>query len=151
MSDNHQSVILDAASEFFTQLGVSPTLSIAQEEDYYQIQVDTENPALLIGYRGDTLSAIQSMISQQIKHKTGEWHKITVNIGDYKERRQETLQQIAQNAAQRVEFSGEPYVFNGLTPPERRIVHMTLQDNPAVETQSQGEGRSRQLVVVPAN
>lgn len=152
MDDNEtQSAILDITHTFFDHIGIDPEISIAHDPDtdYYTIQIDTENPGLLIGYRGDTLGAIQHMLSQQIKYKTGDWQKLIVNVGDYRQQREETLDQLALNAAQRVEFSGEPYIFNNLTPPERRIVHMALSEHPAVVTESRGEGRSRQLVVLP--
>lgn len=147
---DQESVILEAAHEFFDHIGINPEISIAfdQENNYYNLQIDTENPGLLIGYRGDTLGAIQHLLSQQLKHKTGDWQKIIVNVGDYRQQREETLEQLALNAAQKVEFSGEPYIFNNLTPPERRVIHMTLAEHPAVVTESRGEGRGRQLVIV---
>ena len=144
-----ESIIFETARDFFENIGIVPQIAISQDQEYYTLQIDTDNPGLLIGYRGDNLSAIQHLLGLHVKHKTGKWHKLIVNVGDYREQRQQTLEQLAQNAAQRVEFSGEPYLFHNLTPPERRVVHMALQEHPAVTTQSQGEGRSRQLAIIP--
>jgi spoIIIJ-associated protein len=87
------------------------------------------------------------ILSLILNHQTDQWYKIIVNVGDYRQRREATLSQLAKNAAQRVAFSGEPYVFDSLSPSERRVVHLALQDNPQVTTYSQGDGRNRQLVV----
>ncbi len=137
------------AQILFKHLGIPAEFTVTQDKDtdYLVLQIDTESTGLIIGYRGETLSAVQQILSHQLKKETNEWQKLIVNVGGYREQREQTLLQIAQNAAKKVEFSGEPYIFTNLTPPERRIVHMALQDNPKITTESQGEGKHRQLVV----
>lgn len=146
-----QSTVLQTTREFFDALDITPEIGVDfdPETEYYTVQLDTENPGLLIGYRGDTLSAIQYYLAQTLRTATGDWVKLIVNVGNYREQRQETLEQLALNAAKRVEFSGEPYIFTNLTPPERRVIHLTLQDHPKVVTESTGDGRNRQLSIVP--
>jgi len=133
----------------FSHLNIPATTSVTYDEqtEYYTINVDTESTGLIIGYRGETLSALQQMLSHLIKHETGDWQKIIVNVAGYREQREQTLVQLAENAAKRVIFSGEPYTFNNLTPPERRVIHMTLQNNNLVSTESTGDGKHRQLTI----
>lgn len=144
-----QKLVEKHAKELFTHLGIPATFTVSQDPDteYLVLQIDTDATGLIIGYRGETLSAVQQILSHQLKKETGEWHRLIVNVGGYRQQREQTLIQLAQNAAKKVEFSGEPYVFTNLTPPERRIVHMTLQDNTKVTTESQGDGKHRQLVI----
>lgn len=148
---NQIDIVRQQSEEFFSKLGLTVQLEVESQPDseYYQIQVNTEQPGLLIGYRGETMAAIQGIISHLVKAATGEWIKIIVNVGDYRQQREQTLMHLAENAVKRVQFSGEPYIFTNLTPPERRVIHMALKDHPNVTTESQGEGRNRQLVVIP--
>ena len=157
-------LVLTKTKELLEQLAYPAQAAVDYDQDsgYYQVQIDTDTPGLLIGYRGETLSAFQLMLGLIINQSTrqaGEeqddrqsdkdWKKVVVNVGDYRQRREETLQQLAHNAAQRVSFSNEPYIFDRLTPAERRIVHMALKEHPEVETHSEGEGRARRLIVTP--
>ena len=153
---NDTQLVLDKTQELLDQLGceAQPSVEFESETGYYQIQLDTESPGLLIGYRGETLTALQlylGLLVNQNQAKSSEeadWKKVVVNVGDYRQRREETLTQLAKNAAQRVVFSGEPYVFDRLSPNERRIVHLALKDNDKVSTYSEGEGKYRKLIVV---
>ena len=144
-----ESQIQSIATTLFTHLHIPATATVTfdPQTEYYTINVDTEATGLIIGYRGETLSAIQQILSHLIKHETNDWQKIIVNVAGYREQREQTLVQLAENAAKRVIFSGEPYTFNSLTPPERRIIHMTLQNNNLVATESTGEGKHRQLTI----
>lgn len=133
-------------------LQVQAEVVVAQDNDsgYYNIQLDTEQPGLLIGYRGETLASLQLIlgliINQQSKDDKDR-KKILINVNDYRQRREETLTQLAHNAAQKVKFSGEPYYFDNLSPAERRAVHLALQEDEEITTYSEGDGPRRTLVV----
>ena len=136
------------------QIEAEISIDFDEQTGYYQIQIQTDNPALLIGYRGETLAALQQMIGMLVNssnfdkdRQTEDWKKLTLNVNDYRQRREETLQQLAQNAVQKVKYTGEPYYFEQLTPAERRIIHLVLQDDDEISTYSEGEGLHRRLVV----
>ncbi len=83
-------------------------------------------------------------------HKSlGSWVKVMVNVGDYRQRREEQLKKLAMTLAMKVKFSGEAQTVPNLSPAERRIVHIALTDHPDVCSESEGEGRDRQLVIKP--
>ncbi len=160
--DSDTQSVLNQTQALLDQLSFSAevTVDFDQESGYYHVQIESETPGLLIGYRGETLAAFQLLLGLIINQSTrqnssdddqpaADWKKVVVNVGDYRQRREDTLKQLAQNAAQRVAFSNEPYIFERLTPAERRIVHLALQDHPEVETYSEGQGRSRKLIVAP--
>lgn len=122
---------------------------IDEEKDAININLETDSPALLIGYHGETLASFQFILSIMAYRKLGEWVRIVVDVADYRQRRQETLERMALSIAQRVKFSGEQYFLLPMAPLERRIIHLALANQPEVETVSEGEGHQRRVVVRP--
>ena len=85
------------------------------------------------------------MVSKAIES----WVKVYVNVGDYREKREETLMHMAMRAAERVIATGRSVELPDLTASERRVVHLTLSGDERVETESVGEGNNRTLLVKP--
>ena len=128
-----------------------PEVAIEEDEEgTVRVNIQTPDSALLIGYHGQTLSSFQLILSLIAYKKLGVWQKVIVDIGDYRERREEEITQMALNLARQVKESGKATVLPSLSPNERRIVHLCLQEDPTVETYSEGEGRYRRLVIAPA-
>jgi spoIIIJ-associated protein len=86
-----------------------------------------------------------------IYKQTGSWQRLIVNVGDYRQKRQESIEKMADDTVKRVKFSGEPIALFNLNPFERRLIHTYLADHPDVTTVSEGEGRNRHLIVHPKN
>jgi len=84
-----------------------------------------------------------------VSKSLGRWVKAYVNVGDYREKREETLMHMAQRAADRALALGRPVELSRLTPAERRIIHLTLSGDDRIETESMGEGDDRILLVKP--
>ncbi|HUS60034.1 MAG TPA: R3H domain-containing nucleic acid-binding protein [Nevskiaceae bacterium] len=130
-------------------LGLSIRFEINEKEDVININLETDNPALLIGYHGETLASFQFILSIMTYRKLGEWVRIMVDVADYRQRRQKTLERMALSVAQRVKFSGEQQPLPPMSPLERRIIHLALANQPEVETVSEGEGHERRVVIKP--
>jgi len=81
--------------------------------------------------------------------KFGEWTRILVNVGDYRERRKEVLERMALAVAQRAKFSGQPQALPPMSAFERRIIHLALTGDSELETASEGEGKDRHVVIKP--
>ena len=125
-------------------------ISEDKENQIIKIKCETEEPGVLIGHHGETLSALQLVLGIMVNKKLGgEWKRIVVDVGDYREKREETLRRMALTSAQKAYFSGEPVVFSFLSPWERRTIHLALKDDSRVETCSEGEGEERKLVIKP--
>lgn len=120
-----------------------------QENKAISVAIDTEEPGILIGYHGETLSSLQLMLGIMVSKKINEWVRVVVNVGDYREKREEVLKRMALSAAQKAKFSQEPVTLPPLSGNERRIIHLALTDNPDVITESEGEGEERRVVVKP--
>jgi spoIIIJ-associated protein len=132
-------------------IGLEAKVVVAEDKENQAIKVDvdTAEPGILIGYHGETLSSLQLLLGIMVSRKAGEWLRVLVNIGDYRQKREEVLKNMALSAAQKAKFSGEPVSLPPLSGSERRIIHLTLADNPSVETQSEGEGEERRVIVKP--
>lgn len=136
--------------ELLKHLGIETEIEISEDkEGTVHINLRPSDPGILIGYHGETLSSFQLILSMMIYRKLGEWTRILVDVGDYRQRQEERLRALALNAAKKVKFSGESYAMPYLTPAERRIVHLILTDHPEVITESEGEGRNRRIIVKP--
>lgn len=142
-------IIGKTVKDLLNLLGVEAEVKINLEKDFYQIRLETADPGILIGYHGETLRAIQRIVAMIFYRKTEEWAKLTVNVGDYRQRRQETLEKMAKIAAQKARFSKEPQSLPPMPASERRIIHLVLTDETDVETISEGEGRHRYVVIRP--
>jgi spoIIIJ-associated protein len=142
--------IKEIAQEFLKNLDVEAKVEVSEgEEGAVQVNLDSPDQGVLIGYHGKTLASFQWILSMMAYRKLGEWTRILVDVGDYRQRRQERLEAMAQNAAKRVKFSGEAYALPYLSSAERRIIHMALADDSEVATESEGEGRERRVIVKP--
>jgi spoIIIJ-associated protein len=102
---------------------------------------------LLIGRKGDTLSSIQTILGILFKQKSGEWRRVVVNVGDYREKEEDYLKNLARTTAERAKDTGNPQSLYNLTPAQRRIIHLYLSEDSSIVTESQGEGLERYLVV----
>lgn len=138
------------AKELFILMGTSvvPTTVYDQENDSLVVTVEGgDETGLLIGRKGETLSSIQTVLGIALKQKVGDWHRVVVNVGDYREKEEDYLKNLATSAATRAKETGEPQPLYNLKPSQRRIVHMFLSEDKEVTTESVGEGEERYLVV----
>jgi spoIIIJ-associated protein len=111
---------------------------------------DEEAMGLLIGRRGETLRSLQFMVNLLVSRKVQKWPQVVVDVGNYRQRRQESLESLARRMAERVRQSGRPLMLEPMGAYERRIVHLALRDDPTVYTESTGEGDNRKVVIYPA-
>lgn len=111
---------------------------------------DEEAMGLLIGRRGETLRSLQFMVNLLVSRKVQKWPQVVVDVGNYRQRRQESLEGLARRMAERVRQSGRPLMLEPMGAYERRIVHLALRSDPSVYTESTGEGENRKIVIYPA-
>lgn len=119
------------------------------EEESVEIVLDTKDTGVVIGYHGDTLEGLQLILSLCVARKLGRFVRISIDVGDYKKNRTEWLKTLALETKERVSSSGKEMAIPELKSWERRIIHLLLQDDKEVISESQGEGRDRILVISP--
>lgn len=149
-TDETKQTVQDLTQDFLDRLQIAGTIMVNTDEtDAYRVHIQTEETGLLIGFHGKTLESFQMLLSAIISKKIGEWARVYVNVGDYRERREENLMYMAQRAADRALESGRAIELPRLSASERRVVHLTLSGDDRVETESVGEGNQRILLVKP--
>lgn len=150
---NHISALESAANETLSLMGTSAKASVEfdKEGDTYVVNIESsEETGLLIGKKGENLSSLQLLLAVILKNKTGEWKRVLVNVGDYREKEESYLKDLAESAVARAKETGQPQNLYNLKAWQRRIVHMFLSENKDVVTESEGEGENRYLVIKPA-
>jgi spoIIIJ-associated protein len=114
------------------------------------LDIDGEDLGLLIGRRGQTLASLQYLLNLIVAKQLGKRVAFGVDVDGYRRRREEALVSLAKRTASRVRQTGRSVTLEPMPPNERRIVHITLADDPNVITVSIGEGEARKVAVTPA-
>lgn len=151
MKDNTKT-LEQISQKLFELMSVKVDLKINfdDKEGVYTLDIDAgEATGLLIGKRGETLLSIQTIISFLLKQETGEWSKIIVNVGDYREKEEEYLKNLAETTVSRAVETGNPQSLYNLKAWQRRVIHMFLSEDKRVDTTSEGDGEDRHLIISP--
>lgn len=119
------------------------------EHRYLLLDLQGSELGALIGRRGDTLNNIQYLIRLMVNQRLHKWKNIVVDVEGYRQRRIDHLSQLAQRSASQVAQSGRPLSLEPMPANERRIIHLTLRDNPDVYTESIGDGPKRKVQILP--
>lgn len=122
-------------------------ISFHEPETTLEICLEGEDMGILIGKRGQTLDSLQYLVSLVINRKSNSYVKVKLDTENYRERRRETLENLARNIAFKVKRTKRPVTLEPMNPYERRIIHSTLQHDKFVETHSEGEEPYRKIVV----
>jgi len=106
---------------------------------------------ILIGRRGENLSQFQYLVNLLMNRQTDEWVRVIIDVEGYRIRREESLIGLAERVGRQVARNRRPISLEPMPPNERRVVHLTLQNQPDVFTESSGEGPMRRVTISPAS
>ncbi len=150
MNNEYQEKIREEVNGFFdTATFKADDIDISFRENVFMVCLKMNDPKILIGEKGQTLSEIQHLLRLLLRKKMGDDIFIEIDINDYKEKKKRALQDIVKDVADEVVFYKKEKVLPRMNPYERRIVHMALKERNDVQTESIGEGFSRKVVVKP--
>lgn len=138
-------------SELLTKMNSPAPVLAADTENGLRLCIDAETMGLLIGRRGETLDAMQylvSLVANKNRKEEG-YIRVTLDTEGYRSRREETLKRLARRNAQQVRQTGRPVSMEPMNPYERRILHSALQGFAGVTTYSEGEEPNRHVVISP--
>lgn len=148
-----QSKITEILNNILSQLGLAEdqiVIEIADDDNLnISLTVPQESAGVFVGHHGEGLSALRMIFSLIIFQRFAVWPKLHLNVNDYQERREETLKELANDAAQRAVNLQKEIILPNLSSYERRIIHMFLSEFPGVKTESRGEAPFRQMVIIP--
>ena len=120
---------------------------IKEELDHLYIDINGDDTGFLIGYRGEVLNSLQTIITNIANKKSNGKVKIALNVSGYREKREKDLQNLADRIAASVVKTGKSVTLEPMIAYERKIIHLRLQENSKVSTHSVGEEPYRKLVV----
>lgn len=124
-------------------------IRVQEDSEYLRAEVSGREAGMLIGHHGQTLDALQYLANLVSARAGEEGPRVLLDVEEYRKRREETLIRLATRLADRVKRDGERMVLEPMSAHERRVIHLALQDDPAVETSSEGEDPFRRVVILP--
>ena len=127
------------------------TLTPVKSETGCIIKISGRNVGALIGRKGETMEAISYLTGLAANRTEDSFEKITVDVADYRHKREGDLVHNAKKRANKVLKTGRPFGFEPMNPYERRIIHATVSEIEGVKSESKGEGSSRRVVIYPTN
>lgn len=145
--------IVDKAKDFLNEVFSAMNMVVVIEVKYNEdnrnmnIELSGDEMGVLIGKRGQTLDSLQYLVSLVVNKDSEEYIRVKVDTEDYRERRKETLENLAKNIAYKVKRTKRPVSLEPMNPYERRIIHSALQNDRFVTTHSEGEEPFRRVVV----
>jgi len=125
------------------------TVTATQDEERISLLIATEDAGLLIGKQGQTLDALQYLVTKMLAKQTRRKVRIAIDVEAYRARHHEALALLAQKYGDKVKRSGKPITLDPMNPYDRRIVHMALQGDKDLKTISRGEGLYKKVVISP--
>ncbi|MFL6019214.1 MAG: RNA-binding cell elongation regulator Jag/EloR [Gaiellaceae bacterium] len=131
------------------ELGVHCEVDVREDEAGLRVECHGGDVGALIGRFGQTIDAVQYLITAIVARREGERIEVTIDAEGYRERRREMLERLAIRSAERARETGEPVELDPMSSVERKIVHLRLQDVADVETSSAGAEPNRYVVVSP--
>ena len=135
----------------FTQLKEEVTPVLESEEEKIVINLQAESAKGIIGRRGEVIDALQTLAGAVANTGRKSYKRVVVDFENYRERREETLQRVAEKFAAKAVKQGRRVRLEPMNPYERRIVHAALMNNPEVTTHSEGKEPGRFVVITPNN
>lgn len=142
-----EKIIQEETVSLLEKLGIEATVNVEAANEGYNVLIDTSENALLIGKHGNTLTSLELILSLIVAKKAGEFKRLILEVGEYRKEREQYLRDLVMRFKDEVLGSSYEKTIRGLKPWERRFIHILLQDDPDVTTESVGEGRDRVLMI----
>ncbi len=135
-------------NDIFGHLGIKPVLVVQESEGkVFSITIDGEDLNFLIGFRGQSLDALQNILKMIVFRKTQEQPILSLDINQYKGRKTEKLQDMARSFIDKVRFFQKDIELPRMNPWERREIHMLISEYDDIFSESMGEGENRRVVL----
>ena len=141
--------IKDYLIKILKSMGYNVNIEVKNKEEVPKYIIFSDNDALLIGKNGKNLKALSMVVSQYLNTELGRNYKFMIDVNEYKEKREKTLERLAKRIAREVAATKVEVKLDSMNSYERRIIHNTLTNNKKVYTESEGEEPNRYVVVKP--
>jgi spoIIIJ-associated protein len=141
--------IKDYLIKLLRDMGLTVNIEVKNKEEVPKYIIYSDNDALLIGKNGKNLKALSIVVSQYLHNELGRNYKFSIDVNEYKEKREQSLERLAKKIAREVATTKIEVKLDSMNSYERRIIHNALTNNKKVYTESEGEEPNRYVVVKP--
>ncbi|MEK7595262.1 MAG: R3H domain-containing nucleic acid-binding protein [Patescibacteria group bacterium] len=151
MSDLEK-LIVETIEKILYFIGVVAAVDVFKnitEEDSFHVSLSGDDLGVVIGYHGEGLSSLQTILGLMILKKADKWVHLSVDVNGYKREREEKIKDIVKKAVDRVKFTLKPVELSPMVSYERRIVHLEASKYEGIASDSIGDGFSRRVVIKP--
>ena len=142
-----EAVIVEFLSKVFDAMNLTVKINVNITEESVDVDLVGDDMGVLIGKRGQTLDSLQYLVSLVVNKKSDKYLRVKLDTENYRERRKETLENLAKNIAFKVKRTKRSVSLEPMNPYERRVIHSALQNDKYVTTKSEGEEPFRHVVV----
>ena len=143
-----ENVVKEFLSKAFDAMNLKVKINVTVDEESVDIDLVGDDMGVLIGKRGQTLDSLQYLVSLVVNKKSDKYLRVKLDTENYRERRKETLENLAKNIAFKVKRTKRPVSLEPMNLYERRVIHSALQNDRYVTTKSEGEEPYRHVVVL---
>jgi spoIIIJ-associated protein len=131
------------------RIGVKAEVDVAFEEGDLHLEIKGDQEGILIGRHGRTLDSFQFLINRMVNKRLETPVRIVLDINDYRKRKTENLKRMAIRIGEKVKSKGRPLTIGPFDAHDRRLIHIALKEDPAVRTESLGEGKLKKITIIP--
>ncbi|MGD0947032.1 MAG: RNA-binding cell elongation regulator Jag/EloR [Candidatus Binatia bacterium] len=135
--------------EIVKLMEVPAAVNAREEDEQVVLELTGDSSGILIGRRGQMLDALEYLLNRVVARE-GESGRIVVDSQNYRARRRQSLEELARRMGEQAKRKRKAIALNPMSPRDRRIVHLALQEDPALSTRSSGKGYFRKLIIIPA-
>jgi len=148
--DTHEKEIEKILKELLDILEIKAKISFSDKTDErLNVTLEGENLGLLIGFRGETLNAVQLFLEIALYRKVNEWVPVTLDIAGYRKEREEQVKKLAEKFCDRAKFFAKSVELAPMFSYDRMIVHTVVSTFPGLKSESTGEGKFRRVIISP--
>ena len=131
------------------RIGVKAEVDVAFEEGDLHLEIKGDQEGILIGRHGRTLDSFQFLINRMVNKRLETPVRIVLDINDYRKRKTENLKKMAIRIGEKVKSEDHPLTIGPFDAHDRRLIHIALKEDPAVRTESLGEGKLKKIAIIP--
>lgn len=147
--DNSVVVARETLQNIISLISVDSKISAEKKGDDIILNIEGNNPGILIGPKGKTLEALEFIINKAVNRASKKKVRVIVDSENYRQRREESLKRLALKMGEKAKKTKKTVTIDPISPHDRRIIHLSLKEDTQVQTKSEGEGLFKRVFIIP--
>jgi len=139
----------ETLKKMISLISADTKISAEKKGDDIILNIEGNNPGILIGHRGRTLEALEFIVNKVVNKASEKKVRVIVDSENYRQRREEFLQRLAFRMGEKAKKTKRTVTIDPISPHDRRIVHLTLKGDQQISTKSKGEGLFKEVLIIP--